>query len=388
MKINLSVIACIAYISLSLDSLVKVDLGFKIHVGVLLMLAGNLLMLPRIKELMRFVRLDMRLLVCLIGLVLSAIISGGEGVKVILLYFIIAFNVALFTYLTAKSINYIVVYWFQVLLIITGLIQYLILKASGFQLSFIDAEHYMKGYSVANRLRGFFVEPNWYAIAITFNTILLIGKDIKVAYLNSKWILFLSFLVMILNGTLATLGVLLLTYLYPIFRDNIAKGIAVLVACLSIVVAALSYRESVSVTGELSFNHNSRLVPIERVLSYQADNSIVSTLFGFGLGTWGTEAVAENLSVLVYDEKPESRDGSELPVILYELGWVGIILILVDAVLLIRKAGNRRYYLGGGVVLFLVCLSFYPIYKFLMYMPYYFLIRYYILTEQEVELKK
>lgn len=380
MKINLSIAVFLIYVSFALDSLLKINIGFKIHVGILLILILNVFLLPR-RSFWLSSFFDKNIMFALVFLVVSAIFTRSEGTFVVLFYFFIAVNIAVFINGNLDKFSERGYYWFQIFIVVTGFSQYALLKIFGYQLSFIDSEHYSKGYSVANRLRGFFVEPNWYAISIAFNTILLIGDDIKSAYQKYKYLLIFSFVVMILNGTLATLGVLLCIYMYPVFKENIIRGVVILFLCLSVGFAALSYRESVSVTGDLAFNYNSRLLPLERVIDYQQEGSLFNLIFGNGLGTWGTIGVSNNLSVLVHEEKPDARDGSELPVILFELGWIGVFLILFDSLVLLLKANLRSYHLSGAILLFLSCLCFYPIYKFLMYMPYYFIIRSLILRK-------
>ncbi len=308
---------------------------------------------------------------------------GADGFSSIFLYLVIAANVSFFVFYTHELWTRDLFLKFQWILIMTGLIQFLAYKLGGYQVSFIDAEHYMKGYSVTGRLRGFFVEPNWFAIAITFNSIILFGSKLQQFYDDHKWVFILTFLVMILNGTFATLGIFILIYMYPVFRESPPKAIIYTTLFAILLTSILLFRGGLSHNSEVSFNHNSRFIPLERVIEYQGEQDLATLWFGNGLGSWGQDAIYNRLSVLVFEENPSARDGSELPVLLFELGVIGLLLIIFDTTQLIFRAGTKQFHLGGAVVLFVVCMTFYPIYKFLMYMPYYFYIRGLILRKDE-----
>lgn len=371
------------YTLLGLDSLLKVDLGFKLQLGLLVAVVFVVFcMLKEGGRLLLYLSYDKFLYVFMLYCFLTGVLFSAEGVYLVSVYMVFIFLVSLFVCVTFFSWNYRVFWVFQWVLLATGLFQYFLFQMTGYQLSFIDVEHYFKGFSVSERLRGFFVEPNWYSIALAFNTILLV-RDEASLFIRRHWFMaLLTVFVFLLNGTFATLGVLLLIYSYPVLRSNVVVGLASLIAISLLLVGILAFRSALSHEDAALFNYASRLVPLIRVWDYQLDSGYLSLLFGNGFGSWGSEAVYYRLSALVHDVDPSVRDGSELPVFLFEVGLFGVFLVFIDAFCLVRKAGLNRYFLSGGVLLFLVCFMFYPVYKFMMYMPYYFYIRQEILRRE------
>lgn len=375
MVIRLFSITPIIYYSFAFDSLLKIDLGFQIHLGVLAILCLNLyFMLRKPSKLMGGLNNDK----LLIGFILFALMTGvvftTPGYKQIAVYLFIAFNVALFCHYSLPSIGTRQLLTFQWIMIATGLLQFLVFKAFDYQIAFIDAAHYEKGYSVTQRLRGFFVEPNWYAIAISFNSLLLYGRNPRSIAKKYVWVTVLSLVVMLLNGTLTTLAVLAFVYFATVFRQNPIRGIFIGAALIVIIWGFLSYRASLLGGADTTrvLNHNSRVLPVLRVASYQSEQTWQNVLFGHGLGSWGTKAVENRLSVLVYEINATSRDGSELPVFLFELGIVGTLFFLLYLLNKYIRFNKNDFHLKGAVLLFFCCFVLYPTLKFWMYMPYFF----------------
>ncbi len=384
MTLSLEKIVTFFYLAIGLDSLLKLNLGIKIHLGLVLIILINILLLFRFSDrALKCFKSDKNFYLFVIYCFLNGLLMGADGFSSIFFYLLVAANVAFFVFYTHEMWTKTLFIRFQWILIITGLTQFLVYKLGGYQISFIDAEHYMKGYSVTGRLRGFFLEPNWFAIAITFNSIILFGSKFQKFYDEHRWAFILTFIVMILNGTFATLGILILIYMFPVFRESPPKAIIYTALFTILLTSILMFRGGLSHNSEVSFNHNSRLIPLERVVEYQGEQDVGTLLFGNGLGSWGQDAIYNRLSVLVFEENPSARDGSEIPVFLFELGIIGLLLIILDAIYLIIRAGTNQFQLGGAVVLFIVCMTFYPIFKFLMYMPYYFYIRGLILKKDE-----
>lgn len=376
MKVKISLLVFIFYTSIALDSLLKVNFGLRIHLGLFFILICNVLFF--LKNHNRFftgVKSDKAFFFFVAYCFISGYFYAAAGFYQVFIYLLMASNLCLFVYFTAKHWNYKVFHAFQWVLIVTGISQFLLFKVFGYQITFIDAEHYMKGSSVSGRLRGFFIEPNWYAIAISFNTFILFGKDIVKYFYQNKIIVLLTFVAMILNGTFATLGIVLIAYMIPLIKSNPVKGITASLVFIIIFSGVFAFRGGLSEKDSF-FNHSSRLLPIIRVLDFQENKSFIDKFFGNGLGSWGTDAVYNRLSVLVYEEKASARDGSETAVILFELGYIGVLMVLIDSLVLLFKSRKIGAHFFGAILLFIACLIFYPVFKFLMYMPYYFLIRY------------
>jgi len=375
MQVRVHHVVPIVYASFALDSLLKIDLGFQIHIGILLILAVNayfLLMNP--KKLKISLNKEQAFLIFISFAILTGYFRQTAGALQISIYLVIALNVALFCQYSRPFLKPIHFRGFQWLMITTGLIQFSAYKLFGYQIAFIDPEHYAKGYSVTHRLRGFFIEPNWYAIALTFNTLLLYGSSLKSTVKAYKWVSLLTVVIMVLNGTIATMAVLLLIYGWRVFKEHPIRGTVLFALMASVLVGVLSFRASLNSSSDnvSALNHGSRIKPLIRVVDYQADNKALNVIFGNGLGSWGTHAVGNRLSVLVYEPGKAVRDGSELPVFIFELGIVGTLLFFLYLFAKFKSVTASDIQVRGAVLLFFISFLLYPTLKFWMYMPYFF----------------
>ncbi|WP_147406162.1 hypothetical protein [Aquimarina sp. BL5] len=373
--------------SFAFDSLLKLDIGIRIHLGILLIFILNLghFVLKGWQRKITLLRIDTWLILFTIYILVAGLIKVGTSSLFIFFYFFLALNIYFFIRKHYDYFELKIFIRFQWILIITGLLQFLLYLIFGYQLNFLGVEHYSESSSVALRLRGFFVEPNWYAIAITFNTFLLIGRNLP-KFVKSRTILFcFTLLVLLLNGTFGTLIILVGTYGYRYLKKNVLIATFLLLIGLVVFNAMLSKRAEVKKgrKGIELFNYYSRTEPLKRVYKYMSSKPLETKLFGEGLGSWGTKAIENRLSVLVYNINPKSRDGSELPVFIFELGIIGTLLFFLDLLVLYFKNGRKEFHIQGALLLFLASFLLYPIFKFFMYMVYYFIIRQMILENNK-----
>lgn len=390
MKISYSDIVKIIYLSFALDSLLKLDFGFQIHIGVLLILVVNgynILLKNKWNGVLNFHKLDIFLVLFSVYLIINGLVLNGLPSLYHFFYFFIALNVYKFCSDNMELFTQKTLINFQWLMIITGIFQILVVYIFDHQINFLPYDHYNKGGSVPFRLRGFFLEPNWFAIAFTFNSFLLIKNDFELFFKKHKSLMIFTILVMLLNGSFATLGIIIgiYGYKYAMKRPVISIGIflmASIVVFFMIKVRIEGSRDRKA--GIRIFNHYSRFEPTIRTHEYLQNSSWDKRWFGYGFGNWGTIAVREQISVLVFKEDPKSRDGSEMPVFYFELGYIGVLIFLLDFVLLFFLIKKQDIYLRGAMLLFLVSLVFYPIFKFWMYMPYYFIVRNKIIKKKKV----
>lgn len=370
----------LTYLSFALDSLLKVNIGFKIHFGVLLILGLNFLyfILKGFKFSIKFSTLDFWFILFTLYIFFSGIIKTGTSSLLLFFYFFLALNTYFFINQNFERIEYKTIVRFQKILIVTGIFQICLYWFFDYQINFLDdIGHYFKGSSVSQRVRGFFVEPNWFAIAITFNTFLLIKNNI-LEFIKQHYYLFaFSIVVMLLNGSIGTLAIFVGTYGYTYLKKNLIMALGLAIIGVFVFTIIINKRAEVKKNKEgiEIFNYYSRLEPLKRVNNYFDKQDIFTRAFGVGFGSWGTVAVENRLSVLVYRKNPSSRDGSELPVFIFELGYIGLIIFLFDWLTLFVKNHKKDYFIYGALLLFLVCFFLYPIFKFLMYMAYYFMIR-------------
>jgi len=378
----------IIYLLFAFDSLFKIPLfGIQIHIGVILILIVNfstIITRPRFD--FNFFKHHFFYILFGLYLFLNGLFLNGVSSLLMYFYFFLASNVLFFIYRNSSCISNNTLRYFQYILILTGLFQFFTFHLFGYQISFIDAEHYNKGYSVAERLRGFFVEPNWFSIAITFNTLLLIKNDLIVFFRKYLFLAILTFIVFVLNGSFGLAFILFLFY----FRRYLFKNFIVTIGMILVVISGLfyvtnqrsSFKESSSKVELL--NTATRIIPLYRTFEYLSDERITKFFFGEGFGTWGEVAIQNNISLLT--KKPDStkRGASEFPVLFFELGFFGILLFLLDIIYLFRISKSKDSYLRAALVLFLLSLFLYPIFKFSMYMVYYFLVRALIIKEDRV----
>lgn len=378
MIMNTSTWVLLIYLSFALDSALKIGDGIQIHIGILCILITNLLTLAKNPStLLKPLKKESTFFLFILYSLISGLIAPQPGYWDIAIYLAVTINVILYTNHTYKLITRKFFYNFQILMIITGLTQYILYKIGGVQLSFINAEHYEKGYSVSFRLRGFFIEPNWFAISLAFNTLLLTGSNIFDFIKKSPYIAALTALIMILNGSLTTIGALAVIYSVPIVKKNPLKGTIYSSIIFLVLISVLSYRSAINQDkdNDSLLNYASRWIPFTRAIEYQVNQETSSILFGQGLGSWGTIAVRNRISALVHEEEPSARDGSELPVFIFEIGLIGIALLLIDLCITYIRTPTQHTNIRGGLILFVICLAFYPTLKFWMYMPYYFYLR-------------
>lgn len=367
------------YLSFAVDSILKVDVGYKIHIGVLSIVIYSLIFLfwGNLSIVYSLIKRNFWFFLFVFYNIIIGIVKVGKPSLGISIYLILTILVYVFITIHSRKIcqKRIFVY-FQVFLIVSGLVQFFLFLFFNYQINFLGSDHYAKASSVALRLRGFFVEPNWYAIALSFNTLLLARDNLTVFFKKHPVLSVFTLIVLGLNGGFGPLGMLVLIYSYKYLKKNIIVGIFIIV--FSVVIFNLLLRVRASVKTETNskielLNYYSRLAPTIRVFKYWGDSSIDQKLFGNGLGSWGTIGVASNLSVLVHKKDPNARDGSELPVFLFELGLIGLFIFFMDLFVLFRS--SQYLYQKGGILLFFSFIILYPIVKFWMYMIYYFIMR-------------
>lgn len=378
MNIKFSTWVGLIYISFALDSALKLGGAVQFHIGIICIAITNIITtLSKPNLLVQPLKKESSLFLFILYSLFSGALMLQPGFTNIAIYLFVTINIIIFASTTYRYTSRKIFYQFQVIMIATGIFQYAIFKIAGVQLSFINEEHYEKGYSVSFRLRGFFIEPNWFAISFSFNTLLLTGSNIIDFIKRSPYIATFTALVMILNGSLTTIGILAIIYSVPLIRSNPLKGTFFATLILSILLSVISYRSAINPEkdNETLLNYASRWIPLTRVIEYQSNQEILTILFGHGLGSWGTTAVNHRLSALVYEEDPSARDGSELPVFIFELGFFGLALLLFDFIKTYIRTPTRLSHIRGGLILFVICLVFYPTLKFWMYMPYYFYLR-------------
>ncbi|BDD05964.1 hypothetical protein [Aureibacter tunicatorum] len=387
------------YLTFALDSALKIPVGgFKLHLGVALILLYSLISIfhniRKVKTL-KFLKSNWSIVPFLVFVLIHVVLFGTYSARFsILLYYFIALFVFSYFHFKSSKISIRVIGYFQWLLIISGLFQFLLFKLFGYQLAFFDAAHYEIEGSFATRLRGFFLEPNWFSIVFIFNGLLLFYKKGKLIY-KDRVLLIFSFITLLLNGSyglvVVVFGVSIMELFqgFPIFS---MKRFKIIIASFVIGVFLIGFRtynkaeSSTSNNKEIAVNYGSRLLPAVRTTLFMMNESTFDLVLGKGLGAWAPIGLEENslgyVGMSNGEEKiitPSQRDSAEYHVFLLEFGIVGILLYLFDYLFLFFKYRRTDIILAISMMCMLAAFFVYPIYKFNMYLAPLFLIRSFVI---------
>ena len=269
---------------------------------------------------------------------------------------------------------------FQYVLIGTGLFQFVLAHLFDYQLHWFFTGHYMgsQALSLGGRLRGFFLEPNWYGISMSFNTLLLVGPDIEKFLKKRFWPAVLSALVLVLNGSWGAIGGLFIVYGGYQIIFKLRKSILVVFLGALVLCGGGYFRSNVNVENRAygGLNHQSRLLPLVNVFKYQIWDTEGRFWWGNGFGRWGTLAIDRGLAVIQLKRDVKYRGSCELPTMLFEVGIFGVAILLLDSILLYRRCRKGAVHHQGGIILFWIYLILYPTFQFIPYMISYFILRY------------
>jgi hypothetical protein len=388
------------YLTFAFDSLLKIPLGaFNLHIGILailLLLPVGIITSSKIEKIKSFVSQNWTIVLFILYLFLNIVMNHEfPGIFVTLAYYILGLSVFYFFYIKEQYISTDAIVTFQWILIFTGLFQFALFKFFGYQLAFIEAEHYMTDASFATRLRGFFVEPNWFSITLSYNILLLVMQLKNKLFIYKSLILF-TVLVMFFNSSYTFLGVVVLGIIVRFFIDlpKVSKKrftiIFLLFFVLSVTFIARSYtklQESSSADSTTLVNYGSRLFPIIRTTLFMSEQTVDKQLLGVGIGSWPYVGLEQNQLGYIgvageYTIQPAQRDSAEYQVFLLEVGYLGLLLFVFDYIYNYWR--YRRFNLVYSLASAFMLASFfvYPIFKFAMYLVPYYIIRAKALKEE------
>ncbi|WP_430815370.1 hypothetical protein [Carboxylicivirga sp. RSCT41] len=382
--------------------------GFKMHLGILAILIISVIEFtekPGTIRLAGFFKRNWTLFPFIFYLIINILFNTSfPGVPITLTYFILGLWVFYFLYNKQSFISDRAILLFQWVLIGTGLFQSVLFQVFGYQLAFFNAEHYAVDASFATRLRGFFLEPNWFSIILTFNSLLIflrIGNTI----IKYKGLIGLSFLTLLLNGSYGFIGVIILGYVARMFIDlpkiskrNLLVFILMFIVAGGLILSRNIYKSKLgnATDGQVvSINTGSRLLPAVRTILFMSEKTKEEQVFGLGLGSWPYIGIEENqLGYIGFANvnggqltvKPAQRDSAEFHVFLLELGYLGILLFLFDYIYNYwhYRRLNMIYSLASACML--AAFFVYPVFKFYMYLVPFYLIRTFAVKEDKPEI--
>lgn len=400
MKVKSFNIYEIIYLSFALDSALKIGLGgFRVHLGILCILFLSVIGFvqnPRFLHFPDFIRKNWSIFPFVIYLFLQVVLNDSYiGVAVTILYFFLSIWIFYFLYRKESIISDQAILLFQWILIGTGLFQSLLYHFFGYQLTFFNADHYAVEASYATRLRGFFLEPNWFSIILTFNTLLLILRTEK-GLLKRKGLLAFTLLSFFLNGSYGFVGVVILGYFLRVLMDlpkvSIKKMSVIFILIFiagGLVLSRNIYKQKIkgaTSSSGISLNYGSRLGPAIRTVLFMSTQDRKKNCFGFGVGSWPYIGIDENkLGYVGFANskggeiviKPGQRDSAEFHVFLLEIGYLGIFLFLFDYAYNYWKFRKLNFIYSIASACLLAAFFVYPMFKFLMYLVPFYLIRAY-----------
>ena len=386
---KISKIVTLAIILFSLDSLIKINFDdFRIHISHILLLGVVLISIASKKKwISEYAQNNKTIIFILIYLLIHVFFAKDlKTYLVVLSYFILAIvmHIAIFTY--ANKIDF--SYFFRTslfILISTGLAQYTLQSAFNFQISLggLSDDYYTNGGSIADRMRGFFLEPNWYGLYLAAS---LIGYLITARTTRKHlYLIGLSVICLYLSGNRLTLYFSLISIAVFYYEKNVHKVPKFILMCACIppmaLLVILTFSNSFSQAVGEDRSASARSVTAVKTATYiQSNFSLPSIFLGNGLSTWGEVSFQEDLSSRSSAERSKTaRDTSESYVVVFELGLIGVFLFLLDFYATANLA-SRRPESSQIIIMTMLVFSaafYYPTFYFMMYLAPYFAARTY-----------
>ena len=402
MKIAHHKIIALICFSFSLDSLLKIPLGgINIHVGLSFLVAGMGSLLIRRRFLAEFILfakenlfLSLYVLYCILQFPLA---SSNSTFFFVLIFLIIPYVLYFYIYSQKDKIRYKPIFLAMLLTVLSGgIIQMAFFYILDHQITLggVEDSYYDKGTSVDSRVRGFFLEPNWFGLFLTF---CLIGYLATIRR-YSLVIILLSFLIALLaylSGNRLSNFFVLLTLMVFVF-SSMSKPLLSFSTLILGSIPILFFLYSVIGLGDGGAtiedrSLSARTLTAAKVLIFIFLNfDFQDYIIGLGFSNW-SEVALEN-SLTSRSELLESgsalRDTSESYIFLLEGGLLGCLFIFLDSLRFVLR--TYKFYPEKGLTamiasLFLFSAAFYyPIFFFMPYLIPYFLIRTFCQIERRV----
>ena len=382
----------------SLDSLVKLSLpALRIHPAHLLIIifSGLLLTTPNGRfQAYSFIK-DNKAISMYIALCLLQSFQAKDITQYIfvLTYPVIMMSVFYYFYTYRNSINFNKTFKTMTLIVIFGgIAQYLLNLLFGYQLALggIDTAYYLRGTSVEGRMRGFFLEPNWFGLFLTFS---FIGYALTLERIKQRDIvLFVAVMVCAyLSGNRLSNYFLVITFAVAFFSKRSPRLTLLAVFLLGLLplvyfISSVDFFFAQTVdTDDRSLA--ARTITASRTVSYMISNfEWYNWLFGHGLSNWSNIALNNGLTIRseALSTGQSLRDTSESYILMIEHGVLGCLILLIDSALFIKKSYFKGRalapYAAIATMFLLTSTFFYPIFFFMMYLVPYLLIRIYFLV--------
>lgn len=369
----------LAAVFLCFDSLLKIEVpGFFLQAGTLTLLiaAAVTLLLRPSKSLNLLLRDKSALLIITVLLVHAAIALDLKNYFVTITYFVIPY-----IFFIAVKLNYRDETWETAskiclwLLIGTGFFQYITANFLGIQITFanLTSDYYTTKFGL--RMRGFFLEPNWYGVMLLQWFALTLHFNLK-SQKPAPWVLIILTLTCLFLSdnrlTLLLCIILLAIYFLSLGKFKIQfsvlspKLLATSAAIIFMLMSIPNFRDVTDDDRSIS----ARTVAMSNTINFMNKNANLDEwLYGYGFSNWGYYSNLYLLTPSNYlgEQSLTRRDNSEIYVALFEMGLIGLLLVLYEVLKTkpTRKENNIAYFIICSTF---VCGIFYPIYTFFLYM--------------------
>ena len=373
MKIRTRNVFFIVAILTCFDSALKINfLGIYLQAGLLLSVISLVIIIGSLNRAVCFQLLaDRGLLLITLFTLTHFYVALDVFVYFRMLFYLLMFiALYIFIFLIVDEVNLEKVScWCILILCFTGCFQYVLTNyGSGFHLRGMDAEYYLGNGDLAYRMRGFFLEPNWFGLVLFSWLYVFYRNAEQLASKKSISLVFLAIICLTLSGNrLILIFIFMLCVLVFLKRKGVNVGKVPPVALL--ILAAVFFWGLAMMGGFDDRSAAARLYTASQTLHYLGSSSLSEVLFGFGFSNWGeySNSLELSWSNYTFDQKLTRRDNSELYVVLFEMGVLGLMIYLYDAYYITTKFDSN--YLDRYFVIFIYISSFvYPLYSFIMYM--------------------
>ncbi len=378
MSINIKNIMLFGIVLFCFDSLFKLEIsGFQLQAGVFfLFLFSVIYFVFNARKFINVLMKDksgMLIILCLFSYSFFAV-DIGVYFRLVVCFVLSYLFFVLFCCLKNEIDLYKISKYCLLLLIFTGFFQYALTHLLGVQFTFagVASDYYSRLFGL--RMRGFFLEPNWYGLVLAqwFGLFLYLSQIKK----NSvPWVITITtFTCLVLCDSRLAVFLSFVYFGYYIFLNKMSnlfkilpspKLILLFFIITFMVLSSSTFRDVVTKDRTAI----ARTIPLERTVSYMVDNfTLLDWTLGKGFSNWAEYSGKYNItpSHSFIERPPTARDNSELYVYFFELGLVGIILVIYELTRLRpRKREDQLIY-----ILFIstfVFALFYPLYTFVFY---------------------
>jgi len=256
-----------------------------------------------------------------------------------------------------------------VTLVSTGLIQYLFINLFNIQLELrgLDSSYYANKGNLGTRMRGFFLEPNWYGLAL-FSWLFLYYYHQQQKKWTDYGLASLSILCLYLSEN-RTIFILLAICVFSIYAERYLKSFRRIIPIAIVATAAIIYFYfSVAVNDFDDRSAMARTYTAANIINIWLTDNLVTKMIGHGLSNWGyySNILEFSRSNYTFDQALTRRDNAEIYVYLFEMGAISFAIFAYD----LFNIGKKSRTLSPPIFVACLYLSslFYPIYGFIMYL--------------------